>query len=72
MALQPSQVTSRANSQLLLIGEVVNSTTVPTPARMELIATMVDAWRTATQDSTGAATARQEAATIRTRHPRFN
>ena len=59
--LCPAQVTSRANSQLLTIEQIVSMTDVPSAARMELIATQIDAWLTNTVGSTGRITAHREA-----------
>lgn len=59
--LCPAQVTSRANSQLLIIESVAGDTTLSTPARMELIYWQIAEWNTAVAGSTGAAAGKREA-----------
>jgi hypothetical protein len=59
--LCPAQVTSRANTQLGIIEQIVSMRDVPSTARMELIAIQIDAWLTNTAGSTERITAHREA-----------
>lgn len=60
--LRPDQVTSRSDSDLLVLEMIAQNTSMSTPARMALIAERMAEWDRATSGSTGRLTAEREAA----------
>lgn len=52
MAIQPSQVTSNANSKLCQVRLILEDTSIPSAQRMAMIADLGDSFRAAVSGST--------------------
>lgn len=67
MALQPTQVTARSNSDLIAIGMIADNAALDPAARMVAILDYVRMWDAATSGSTGRQTAERNAHAARER-----